>query len=92
MNLIGKPVYKVWAVNALRFGNVIGEKMKDGRKYVKVDWKDDEAYEMDIARIVELRNVKYNEEYEWYRADSVKVFDPTSMSKTLGKLNNEKDI
>ena len=86
MGLIGKSVYKVWAFNALRFGNVVAEKMKDGWRYVKVDWKDDDAYEMDIARVVNLRNVQYDEEHEWHRADSIKVFDPSAMAQTLGKL------
>ena len=86
MGLIGKSVYKVWAFNSLRFGNIVAEKKKDGWKYVKVDWKDDEAYEMDVARVVELRSVKYDENHEWHRVDSIKVFDPITMTQTLGKL------
>ena len=86
MDLIGKSVYKVWSFNALRFGNVVAEKMKGGWKFVKVDWKDDDAYEMDIDRVVKLRNVEYNKEHEWHRVDSVKVFDPAAMTETLGKL------
>jgi|TARA_R110000824_G_scaffold170181_2_gene347453 hypothetical protein len=90
MNIIGKPVYKVWATNALRFGNVVEEKIKDDWKYVLVDWKDDEAYEMDIQRVVELRNIKYDKEQEWYRIDRVKFFDPLKMVETLGKVYNER--
>ena len=90
MSFIGKPVYKIWATNALRFGNVIAEKTKDGWKYVRVDWKDDEAYEMDIKRVVELRNIKYEKEHEWYRIDHVKFFDPLKMVETLGKVYNER--
>ena len=41
MSFIGKPVYKVWATNDLRFGNVTEEKTENGRKFVRVDWKDD---------------------------------------------------
>ena len=88
MSSIGKPVYKIWATNALRFGNVTAEKTKDGWKYVRVDWKDDEAYEMDIERVVELRNVKYDKEHEWHRIDNVKFFDPLKMTNTLGKLKS----
>ena len=35
MSFIGKPVYKVWATNSLRFGKVVEEKTKDNWKYVK---------------------------------------------------------
>jgi hypothetical protein len=86
MSFIGKPVYKVWATNALRFGNVTAEKTKDGWKYVRVDWKDDGAYEMDTKRVVELRNIEYDKEFEWHRVDQVKLFDPLKMAATLGKL------
>ena len=86
MSFIGKPVYKVWATNSLRFGKVVEEKTKDNRKYVKVDWKDDEAYERDAARVIKLRNVKHDEEYEWHRIDNVKVFNPSTMISTISKL------
>ena len=86
MSFIGKPVYKVWATNALRFGNVTAEKTKDGWKYVRDDWKDDEAHEMDIKRVVKLRNIEYDKEHEWHRIDHVKFFDPLKMAATLGKL------
>ena len=92
MNIIGKPVYKVWATNALRFGNVTAEKTKDNWKYVRVDWKNDEAYKMDIERVVKLRSIEYDEEHEWHRIDSVKFFDPLKMTATLGKIYNEKVI
>ena len=65
MSFIGKPVYKIWATNALRFGNVTAEKTKDGWKYIRVNWKDDEAYEMDIKRVVKLRNIEYDEVLSW---------------------------
>ena len=86
MSFIGKPVYKVWAVNGLRFGKVAEEKIENGRKYVRVDWKDDEAHEMDIKRVVKLRYIEYDKEHEWHRIDHVKFFDPLKMAATLGKL------
>jgi len=86
MSFIGKAVYTVWATNALRFGNVTAEKTKDGWKYVKVDWKDDEAYKMDVERVIKLRNTTYDEGHEWHRIDNVKFFDPSKMATTLGKL------
>ena len=86
MSFIGKPVYKIWATNALRFGKVAEEKTKDNWKYVKVDWKDDEAYKMDVARVIEYRNIEYDEEHEWHRIDNVKMFSPSKMISTLSKL------
>ena len=86
MSFIGKAVYKIWATNALLFGNVTAEKTKDGWKYVRVDWKNDEAYKMDVTRVVKLRNVEYDKEHEWHRIDHVKFFNPLEMVETLGKL------
>jgi hypothetical protein len=86
MSFIGKAVYAVWATNALRFGNVTAEKTKDGWKYVRVDWKDDDAHQMDVARVIKLRNTKYDDEHDWHRIDNVKFFDPLKMVATLGKL------
>ncbi len=88
MSFIGKPVYKIWATNALRFGNVTADKTKDNWKYVRVDWKNDEAYKVDIERVVKLRNIEYDEEHEWHRIDNIKFFDPLKMAATLGKLRS----
>ena len=86
MSFIGKPVYKVWATNALRFGNVAEEKTENGRKYVRVDWKDDSAYQMDVKRVTELRNINYDSNHEWDYVGNIKVFDPSKMICTLTKL------
>ena len=64
MSFIGKPVYKVWATNALRFGNVAEEKTENGRKYVRVNWKDDVDYQMDVKRVIEFRKVEYDSSHE----------------------------
>jgi len=86
MSFIGKPVYKVWAVNALRFGNVTEEKVESGRKYVRVDWKDDSTHQMDIRRVTELRNVDYDPDHEWDYIGNIRIFDPSKMISTLTKL------
>jgi len=86
MSFIGKPVYKIWATNSLRFGKIVEEKTKDNWKYVKVDWKDDEAFKMDVDRVIKYRNEKYDEENEWHRIDNVKVFNPSIMISTISKL------
>ena len=86
MSFIGKPVYKIWATNALRFGNIMAEKQKDGWTYVKVKWKDDEAYEMDVKRVIQYRNIKHDPEREWHRVDNIKFFNPAKMMSTLRKL------
>ena len=86
MSFIGKPVYKVWATNALRFGNGAEEKTENGRKYVRVNWKDDVEYQMDVKRVVEFRKVEYDSSHEWDYIGNVKVFDPSKMISTLTKL------
>jgi hypothetical protein len=86
MSFIGKPVYKVWAVNGLRFGKVAEEKIENGRKYVRVDWKDDTAYQMDVKRVVELRKIDYDSNHEWDYIGNIKIFDPSKMISTLTKL------
>ena len=70
MSFIGKPVYKVWAVNALRFGKVTEEKTENGRKYVRV----------------ELRKIDYDSNHEWDYIGNIKIFDPSKMISTLTKL------
>ena len=84
MSFIGKAVYKIWATNALLFGNVTAEKTKDGWKYVRVDWKDDEAYKMDVARVIKLRNVEYDEQYEWHRIILGKSFNHDNILTKAG--------
>ena len=67
MSFIGKPVYKIWAVDALRFGNVTAEKQREGWTYVKIKWKDDEAHEMDVRRVLQYRNIDRDPEKDWHR-------------------------
>jgi len=86
MNFVGKPVYNIWRERHIRFGIVIEEKNEDKWKYVRVDWKDDDAFEMDRKRVTDLRNVEMDPKYEWYRIDEIKVFNPVKMLLTIGKV------
>ena len=86
MSFIGKSVYTVWGNKSLRFGTVVEERTENNWKFVKVDWKNDDAYEMDRKRVTELRNLEVDSKYDWHRADSVVVFEPSEMITTLKKL------
>jgi len=86
MSFIGKSVYAIWGDRNLRFGTVIEERTENKWKFVKVNWKDDEAYEMDRKRVTELRNIEVDSKYDWHRADNVVVFEPSEMITTLKKL------
>ena len=86
MSFIGKSVYAIWGGRNLRFGTVIEERTENKWKFVKVSWKDDEAYEMDRDRVIELRNVDIDSKYDWHRADNIVVFEPSEMITTLKKL------
>ena len=86
MSFVGKSVYTVWGNKSLRFGTVIEERTENNWKFVKVDWKNDDAYEMDRKRVTELRNLEVDSKYDWHRADSVVVFEPSEMITTLKKL------
>ena len=86
MNFIGKPVYNIWRERHIRFGVVLEEKIENKWKYVRVDWKDDEAFEMDRDRVTVLRNMEIDPKYEWYRVDKIKVFNPVKMVLTIGKV------
>ena len=90
MSFVGKSVYSVWGGSTLRFGRVVEEKMEDTGvgpwKFVRVDWEDDETHEMDLNRIVSLRNIEYDVVWDWYRIDKIRVFEPSKMIATLNNL------
>ena len=83
MSLIGKSVSHVFA-NTFRFGTVIEEKTDNIWKYVKINWFDDESYEMDKQRVINLRG--YDKYSDWYRIDKVNFIDVEKMISTLNKL------
>ena len=86
MSFIGKSVYAVWGNKSLRFGTVVEEKTENNWKFVKVDWKNDKAYEMDRERVTELRNLEVDSKYDWHRADHVVVFKPVDLLATLSEF------
>ncbi len=83
MSLIGKSVSHVFA-NTFRFGTVIEEKTDNIWKYVKINWFDDESFEMDRRRVMNLRG--YDKYSDWYRIDKVNFIDVEKMISTLNKL------
>ena len=86
MSFIGKSVYAIWGNKSLRFGTVIEERTENNWKFVKVDWKNDDAYEMDRKRVTELRNLEVDSKYDWHRADHVVVFKPVDLLATLSEF------
>jgi len=83
MSLIGKSVSHVFA-DIFRFGTVIEEKTDNTWKYVKINWFDDESFEMDRRRVINLRG--YDKYSDWYRIDKVNFIDVEKMISTLNKL------
>jgi len=83
MSLIGKSVSHVFA-DIFRFGTVIEEKTDNTWKYVKINWFDDESFEMDRLRVINLRG--YDKYSDWYRIDKVNFIDVEKMISTLNKL------
>ena len=79
MSLIGKPVYHVHDVNKIQFGNVISEKMENTWKWVKIDWKNGSPTNMYNSPTVITHS-------NWYRIDTIRVFDPSQMINTLKNL------
>ena len=82
--MIGNTVWTKFGDNCLRFGKVVEEKIKDGWAFVRVDWVDDEAFEMDRQRIIELRN--YDKYDVWHRVDRISFFNKEGLIKTINKL------
>ena len=52
--------------------------------FVRVDWVDDEAFEMDRARVMEMRG--YDRYDEWMRIDKVSFFKKQGLINTINKL------
>jgi hypothetical protein len=82
--MIGNTVWTQFGDHCLRFGKVTEEKIQNGWAFVKVQWTDDHAFEMDRQRVLELRGEdKYS---DWYRIDKVSFFDKQDLIKTINKL------
>lgn len=82
--MIGNTVWSKFGDHCLRFGKVVEEKIQNGWVYVRVDWVDDEAFEMDRQRVMELRGTdKYD---DWVRVDQVSFFKKEGLNNTFNKL------
>ena len=82
--MIGKTVWTNFGDHCLRFGKVAEEKIQNGWAYVRVDWVDDEAFEMDRQRVIELRG--YDKFDDWYRIDQISFFKKEGLINTINKL------
>jgi hypothetical protein len=82
--MIGKTVWTKFGDNCLRFGKVAEERIQNGWIEVRVDWVDDEAFEMDRQRVVTLRG--YDKYTDWLRIDKISFFNKEGLIKTISKL------
>ena len=82
--MIGNNVWKKFGNHILRIGKVVEEKYCDKWKYVRIEWIDDEAFEMDRKRVIELRG--YDKYSDWYRTDSVHSFNKEEITNKINKL------
>jgi hypothetical protein len=81
--MLEKIVMNVWN-GVPRFGRVIEEKTENKWRFVKVNWVKDNEFEMDRQRVIDLRG--YDKYSEWYRADKVRVIDPSKLIDKLSEL------
>jgi hypothetical protein len=82
--MIGNTVWSKFGDHCLRFGKVVEEKIQNGWAYVRVDWVDDEAFDLDRQRVMELRGTdKYD---DWVRVDKVSFFKKEGLINTVNKL------
>ena len=79
MSLIGESVYHIHDVNKIQFGNVIEEKTESTWKWVRVDWMNGTPTNMYNSPTV-------NTNSNWYRIDTIRVFNPSQMINTLQNL------
>jgi len=82
--MIGNTVWKKFGNSNLRIGKVIEEDKCGNWTYVRVDWIDDDAFEMDRKRVIELRG--YDKYSDWYRCDAVHSFDKEEILNKINKL------
>ena len=82
--MIGKNVWNRFGNSCLRFGKIVEAKIQNGWAYVRVDWVDDEAFEMDRQRVVEMRG--YDKYSDWLRIDQVSFFKKEGLINTINKL------
>jgi len=79
MSLIGEPVYHIHDVNQIQFGNVVDEKTENTWKWVKVNWNNGEPTNIYNSPTVNIDS-------DWFRIDTIRVFNPSQMINTLKNL------
>ena len=79
MSLIGKSVYHVHDVNKIQFGNVVDEKSEKTWRWVKVNW-------LNAAPTNIYNSPSFNTDTNWFRIDTIKVFEPQDMIYDLHAL------
>ena len=79
MSLVGKSVYHIHDVNKIQFGNVIDEKLEKTWKWVKVNW-------LNGIPSNSYNYPSYNTDANWFRIDTIKVFEPQDMICDLQAL------
>tara|TARA_R110000796_G_scaffold65503_2_gene151296 strand:+ start:4149 stop:4397 length:249 start_codon:yes stop_codon:yes gene_type:complete len=82
--MIGKSVWTTSGNHNLRIGKVTEEKTENNWSFVKVAWINDEAFEQDRRRVIELRG--YDKYSDWYRIDKISFFDKDDLINTINKL------
>ncbi len=80
----GAPVINIWA-GTVRYGIVRDSKECNGWAYLKCDWIGDDAYENDIDRVCQLRNVERKD--DWIRVDKVRFININKHINKLSKLS-----
>tara|TARA_R100001509_G_C4761607_1_gene179922 strand:- start:47 stop:298 length:252 start_codon:yes stop_codon:yes gene_type:complete len=81
---IGKNVWTKFGNTCLRFGKIVESKTCGKWLYARVDWIDDEGFEQDRKRVMDMRG--YDKYSDWYRIDKLNFFDKESLVNTISKL------
>ena len=76
MSVIGQAVYHVHDVNNIGFGNIINEETRNGWKWFQINWIGNPPTNTYKIPTVDLEN-------NWFRIDTVRVFDPQAMIESL---------
>jgi len=79
MSLVGKTVYHVHSVDRIQFGSVVDEKVEKSWLWVQVNWANGEPFNMYDSPTVDIAE-------KWFRIDTVSVFEPQEMIKTIQTL------
>jgi hypothetical protein len=83
-DLIGKPVMMPYGTS-FRYGVVVNTRQEDGWTFVRCRWVEDDAFNHDVERVCNLRNLEREE--EWNRVDSVSFISIGEQISKLSKLS-----